>query len=367
MTATVCHLSSVHQPNDIRIFRKQCRSLAAHGFQVHLVVRQDGDDQEDGVFRWGIPRRTGRLRRMTQTVSDVYRKAASLQADLYHFHDPELLPVGLALKARGARVIFDSHEDLPRQILSKPWIHPLLRHGVAWGSELAENIGLRFVDAVIGATPHIAQRFADLGIDAVAVNNYPMLGELDVLDADWQDKKEQFCYVGGLSTIRGASEMVDAAGLSGLPLHIAGPFSPASLQDQVMARPGAAHVECLGILDRPAVATLLSQSLAGIVVFSEQPNHVTAQPNKLFEYLAGGIPVIASHFPMWRELVEGEDVGLCVNPANPQEIAEAMRTLAQDRPRAEAMGKRGQALVRERCNWQAEARTLISLYERLLA
>ena len=367
MSARICHLSSVHQPNDIRIFRKQCRSLAAHGYEVHFVVPGARDETIDGVHRWGVERRAGRLRRMTQTVFDVYRRAAALRADLYHFHDPELLPVGYALKLRGARVVFDSHEDLPRQILSKPWIHPALRHPVAWGSEAVENVGLRFLDAVIGATPHIAKRFADLGLDAVAVNNYPMLGELDVLEVDWSTKKRQLCYVGGLSVIRSAREMVLAAGRAQIPLQIAGPFSPASLREELLELPEAEHINCLGLLDRPAVAELLSTSLAGFVVFSEQPNHVTAQPNKLFEYLAGGIPVIASHFPLWRELVEGEDVGLCVDPADPAAIAEAMTTLATDRQRAEAMGRRGQALVRERCNWQAEEKTLITLYERLLS
>ena len=125
-------------------------------------------------------------------------------------------------------------------------------------------------------------------------------------------------------------------------------------------------VECVGILDRPAVARLLSESMAGVVAFSNQPNHVSAQPNKLFEYLASGIPVIASHFPLWRELVEGEGVGFCVDPASPEEIAEATLKLVDDIDLAASMGQRGQALVRDRCNWQIEERALIELYQRLL-
>ena len=367
MSARICHMSSVHPPNDIRIFRKQCRSLAANHFDVHFVVPQDNNDEEDGVKRWGIPTRTGRIRRMTRSVYDAFKKAADLNADLYHFHDPELLPAGFALKARGARVIFDSHEDLPRQILSKSWIHPLLRRPLAWSSELAENLGLRALDAVVGATPHIAQRFSDLGLDAVAINNYPLLGELDVLETDWASKKRQICFVGGISTIRGIYEMIEASEISGVPLKLGGPFLPATLQNEVINSPGSTNTEYLGFLDRPAIAHLLSKSIAGVVVFSAQPNHISAQPNKLFEYLAGGIPVIASHFPLWRELVEGEEVGICVDPANPSEIAKAVEYLAGNLDVAEAMGHRGQTLVRERCNWNTEERTLIALYERILA
>ena len=233
MSARICHLSSVHQPNDIRIFRKQCRSLAAHGYEVHFVVPGARDETIDGVHRWGVERRAGRLRRMTQTVFDVYRRAAALRADLYHFMTRSSLPVGYALKLRGARVVFDSHEDLPRQILSKPWIHPALRHPVAWGSEAVENVGLRFLDAVIGATPHIAKRFADLGLDAVGRGEQlPDARRARRARGRLVDQESRLCYVGGLSVIRSAREMVLAAGRAQIPLQIAGPFSPASLREE---------------------------------------------------------------------------------------------------------------------------------------
>ncbi|MET0319494.1 MAG: glycosyltransferase, partial [Duganella sp.] len=122
----VCHLSSVHRGLDIRIYRKQCVSLAAAGFDVHLVIAatpaQVAEATAAGVTVHALPGAdgAGRLRRVLRQGWRCYRMAAALDADLYHFHDPELIPYGLLLRRRGTQVIYDLHEDLPADILSKP-------------------------------------------------------------------------------------------------------------------------------------------------------------------------------------------------------------------------------------------------------
>ena len=135
------HMTTVHQPDDVRIFAKQCRTLAALGYDVHLVAASaSGEVVRDGVRARGRrPRLLGERFRMTRTVAQALRTASALDADVYHLHDPELIPAGLMLARGGKRVVYDAHEDLPADILDKAWIRPRLRTHVSRPAELLER------------------------------------------------------------------------------------------------------------------------------------------------------------------------------------------------------------------------------------
>jgi glycosyltransferase involved in cell wall biosynthesis len=165
--------------------------------------------------------------------------------------------------------------------------------------------------------------------------------------------------------------MVGALGL--LPenraaeLRLAGTYSPESLRDAVIELPGWERVRELGFLDRRAVKQALNQVRAGLVLFYPEPNHVYAGPNKMFEYMAAGIPVIASDFPLWREIVEGAGCGRLVDPLDPRAIADAIEYLLSHPEEAEAMGRNGRRAVEERYNWKNEEKKLLALYKELLS
>lgn len=363
----VVHLTSVHPRGDTRIFLKQCRSLAAAGHQVSLIVADgQGDNVRDGVAILDVGRPTGRLERMLHATRRVLARARSLDADIYHLHDPELLPVALVLKRAGKRVIFDAHEDLPRQILSKPYLHPFLRRGVSHAAGFVEQFVAGRLDAVVAATPAIAEKFAAKGVRTVTVNNFPMLGELET-GIGGSEKRREVCYVGGITAIRGIVELVRALELSvsGARLNLGGQFSESGTRAAVERLPGWAKVNELGFLSRSQMRDVLARSVAGIVTFLPAPNHTAAQPNKMFEYMSAGLPVIASDFPLWREIVEGNECGICVDPCDPQAIAEAIDRLAGDPELAARMGENGRCAVHERYNWRIEERKLLDLYAAL--
>lgn len=366
--AKVVHLTSVHVPFDNRIFYKECRSLADRGYSVTLVAPHDKDDEIDGIRIRAVPKATGRRERMTRTVWWVYKAARKEKAKVYHLHDPELIPMGLMLRLGGVHVIYDAHEDLPRQILSKEWIPKSLRRIVAKGAELTEGVAARFLSGIVAATPAIARRFP--AHKTVLVQNYPVVAEFVSVEAmPYPERSPLLAYVGGIATIRGAVEMVRAMEL--LPedlnarLMLAGSFSPASLEDELRELPGWARVEFLGWQSRRQVAYLLGKVRVGLVLFHPVPNHTEAKPNKLFEYMAAGIPVIAADFPLWREIIEGVKCGVLVNPMNPTLIAEAIQWILEHPEEAEAMGRRGQEAVRSRYNWGTEAQKLSEFYRGL--
>src|ERR1035437_3505014 len=188
----VCHLTSVHKSTDVRIFYKECCSLSKAGYKVYLISPNVIDEILENVSIVGIKTYNNRLLRMTKTVWNVYKKAKIIDAKIYHIHDPELLVIGLLLKARGKVVIYDSHEDLPRQILDKPWINPLLRRLISKLTEYVENFISRRYNAIVAATPTIKNRFVRINPNTVNINNYPIINVNNSM-FPWNERKNEIC------------------------------------------------------------------------------------------------------------------------------------------------------------------------------
>lgn len=366
----ICHFTSVHPYMDTRILLKECATLAAQGYEVHLVATDAPDGEiHDGVFlHHSPPARGGRLARMTQTMRGVYQKAKALNADIYHFHDPELIPAALLLRRKGYPVIYDVHEDVPRDILTKSWIPAPLRVFISKSFELLENFAAKRMSYIITATPFIKMRFKKLTAQTEVVNNYPILNELAApASADWHHKDRAVTYVGSITRIRGIQEMVEAVGRTDARLFLGGKFSPPELRDEIKQLEGWAQVDELGQLNRQDVAATFARSMAGLILLHPAPNHIDAQPNKMFEYMSARLPLIGSDFPLWREIIEGNACGFCVDPLDPAKIAEAVRTITEHPDKAREMGENGYNAVISKYNWEAESRTLLAVYEMLAA
>lgn len=367
----VVHVTTVHPRDDIRIFHKECRSLARAGYEVLQVVGDGLGDALVGGVRIrdiGSPPR-GRLQRMRRQPLRALQAVRALRADLVHLHDPELLPMGAALAREGVKTVYDAHEDLPRQILTKQWVAPALRRPLGWAVERYENWRVRRLSGVVAATPHIASRFAALQLRVATVCNYPLLEELGPPDAaDDAQRENAVCYVGLITRLRGAREMLQAlASVPGLRLLLCGRFEDAALERELRASPGWDRVEYLGQVGREQVQAVLARAFAGLVTLQAMPSYLDALPIKMFEYMHAGLPVIASDFPLWRGIVEEAGCGLCVDPADPLAIAQAMRTLQGAPRRARAMGEAGHRAVLERYNWPCAEAELLAFYRALLA
>jgi glycosyltransferase involved in cell wall biosynthesis len=364
----ILHLSSAHTP-DVRIFDKEARTLAAAGHAVEVWARHPQAEVREGVRIRPVPPPRSRLHRMAFVPAWIMRECLRLRADFHHLHDPELLPMGMLLALTGRRVVYDVHEDLPGSIRTKEWIALPLRRLVASAAWLLERTAMGLLAGFAPATPAIARRFPRDRTQVV--QNLPRFEEFTRHDGVRAPAGDRviFAYVGALTELRGAIQMLDALALTPAHFHlvIMGEMSPAGLLERLSAHPAWGKVTYLGQRPRADATRLLMTAHAGLVLFHPAPNHTEAQPNKLFEYMAAGLPVIASHFPLWRDLIEGAGCGWLVDPLDSAAIASAMRAVADDPRTATAMGVRGRNAVQTRLNWTAEGAGLVRFYERLAA
>ena len=364
----VCHLTSVHSRYDTRIFLKECISLSNHGFATYLIVADNnGDEVNRNVSIIDVGKEHNRLNRIRITTKKIFNQALKINADVYHLHDPELIPIGIKLKKRGKCVIFDAHEDLPQQILSKPYLKKPIRKYLSKAIKIYERWSCSQFDAIVAATPYIREKFALINANSIDINNYPIIDELANLKIDWNKKNNQVCYLGGLSTVRGIKEIVAAIheSTSAAKLMIAGNYMEPGLEENLHKISGWERTHFLGWLDRQNILQLMQASNAGLVTLHPISNYLDSLPVKMFEYMAAGIPVIASNFTLWEKIILDNECGLCVNPLAPEEIAQAIDFLISHPEKAELFGRNGRNAVVNKFNWSIEENKLISLYQNL--
>lgn len=363
----VCHLTSVHPYKDTRIFIKECQSLVKAGYEVHLVAPDAPDRVLNGVHLHGIKMNSGnRLKRMTKDVYSVYKKAKEIDADIYHFHDPELIPVGLKLKKKGKIVIYDIHEDYSSLILSKFWIPVFLRKIIAFTFKHFEKYASKKFDSLLVATDKIKDKFSTINKHTVVVKNYPIINEFLNIETGKEKDIANICYIGEISSSRGIFEILKAIGRTNTRLLLGGRFSNIDEYKKASAMKEWELILELGYLNREQIKMVLEQSIGGLVVLHPTESYIASLPVKMFEYMSAGLPVIASNFPLWKEIIEGNQCGICVDPYNVDSIAEAINWIIDHSAEAKRMGENGRKAVIERYNWGNEEIKLIQLYRELL-
>ena len=371
----VCHITTVHQPFDTRVFHKECVSLAQAGYDVHLIACHVRDEIVDGVRIHALPMPHGRLRRMLSwpwLALDVAQRIRPRPA-LYHLHDPELLPVAQTLRLRGQQVVFDVHENIAEDILCKPYLPLPARIAVSWAYRFAEKLLTSGLPTV-----HVLEEIARLyRPPRVVVRNLPRReGPIEPLDqvARAPGGRLRLIYVGVISTDRGAITMLDMLRLllkggADSELMIIGPTHESGPRDRLVQ---AAQVDELagrvllpGPLPYHRVLSELRAADVGLCLLHPQGNHTRSLPTKVLEYMWAGLPVVASDFPIWRPLVADTAAGLMVPAADAQAAAKAVRYMLDRPAERQRMGDLGRQAIETRFCWEVEQENLLGLYRRL--
>ena len=380
MPKRVCHLTSAHKRHDVRIFRKECCSLAKAGYNVTLVVNDTLPDETlQGVRIVSTHfQPKNRMERMLLGTKAVYKKALEQNADVYHLHDPELLPIAYKLKRRNKIVIFDAHEDTEEQIKDKKWIpRPFSKVISKLYGHYAGQI-MRRIDAVITVTPDFVEKFKKYQENTVMVTNYPIVKEFVKSNSERNSHIESqislitqggyIFFAGGITTQWMHDVVIRAIEpIESIQYVLAG-FGKESYLNHLRSLPGWDKVYFLGNISHEKVSELYRCALAGIAVnkCTQLQGKGTLGNTKLFECMESAIPVICTDYPLWKNIIEENTCGICVNPEKPSEITAAIRYLIEHPDKASEMGKNGRKAVLEKYNWVPEEEKMLGLYYQLL-
>jgi glycosyltransferase involved in cell wall biosynthesis len=339
----VVHVTSVHRPRDVRIFHKEARAAAAAGARAWVAAPREP------------VRRTARLAAGWRLA----RAARARDADLYHVHDPELLPAALWLARSGRTVVYDVHEYLGQTTRTKRWLPGPLRLPLALVVERLERAAARRLDGVVTANEDLAARFAAAGARAVTVTNSP-----------WSDAFPEpaplpddpvALYVGGLGPLRGLDLMRDAfprVTVPGARLVLAGPGDPGTLPEGATA---------LGSVDHAEVPGLLAAARVAWIPLQRHGNYDRAVPTKLVEAMAAGRPVVAGDLGRMGAIVRATGCGIVVPPDDADAHAAALDLLLGPGDEAARMGAAGRAAFLAGLGFEPQAEALTSLYAEILA
>ena len=361
----ICHLTSVHPRDDARVFHKQCKSLSEQGCELTLVVADGlGDEKNNNIQIYDVGKsHKSRFFRFTKTTNAVYNKAKSLNVDLYHLHDPELIPIGLSLKMLGKKVVFDAHEDYISIMSSKVWIHPLLRGLVSFFFSIFYNIVIKKMDGIVLAADTIlltnSKQLVFRNLTGVELNSSSFLkgrGQNTIL------------YTGGITKYRGIEQVLKAllqSNIQDWKLIIIG-REEADLKTKLQKELADDRVQYLGLVRYEEVIELMFSSTIGVVMNQPVFNYDKSLPNKLFEYMAHGLPVVCSNYPHWKKIVEDNKAGVCCDPQELEDISKAIEEILIDAEKQKVMSKNGLNTIKNKYNLTKETKSLIQFYKQVL-
>lgn len=368
----VCHITSVHSRYDNRILEKECKSLARNGYNVSLVVNDSQENEiNDNVKIISTKHEyKNRIERLFTSRKHLYKKAIEIDADIYHFHDPELLPLGNKLKRMGKKVIFDAHENYTLQIKEKGYIPKIFRHLISKLYHFYETYSSRKIDAVIfPCTFNGINPFENRAKRTTFINNVPILSELyDKFDSDAPKGNGTICYVGSLTYSRGITHLIKASNKADAKLILGGCFSPAEYSKEVEVMDEYSSVDFRGYVNRNEVVDIYKMSSIGAsnILNIGQYNKTDNFATKVYEYMSMGLPVIVSDYQYARKVLKEYEFGIAVDPENVDEIAQAINYLLCNPEVSEKMGQEGRRAVKERFNWSIEEEKLLALYDCLI-
>lgn len=368
MAARVVHISTVHSPHDPRIYHKQCRTLAQAGFDVTLIIpAYDPDFQaKDGVRAVLLPPPANRRERLRATRRLAFIAARDLNADIYHFHDPELILLGRKLKKRDNIIVFDVHEDYETALGQKEYLPkflaPLAAMAYRW---LTKALTRRFELCL--AEKYYREKLPR----GKCILNYPLLSHRQA--PAWEADNRDLLYTGNVTPERGAYIHAGLPALAeDLSLTFLGKCSqPVALGIAAAAGAAEDRVKVVGVQrhvpwEEIEDAYFSQRWLAGLALFPSSAHYKKKELTKFFEYMYAKIPILCSDFPAWREFVDKYDCGLAVNPQDSTAIAAALQQLMTDRLRRQEMGENGRRAVEDRLNWEGQGRELVDWYNHLL-
>jgi glycosyltransferase involved in cell wall biosynthesis len=372
-----CILSSVHQALDNRVFYREALSLLRAGYDVTLIAIHPRKEKLFGINIIGLPE-VPRWKRPILWFK-LLRLALKKPADIYHFHDPELLVVIPILRLlTGKPTIYDVHEVYSDFIRVKDYLPPWIRYPTSWMFKWIEPLLSRFNTALIFSDSEISKVFSRINKPKIILYNFPskdfIKRALNVSNGEII-RKPWIIHLGGLERNRGVHLMISAFSdvlrvNQAAHLFLVGHFMPPELEQEVRNR-----ISDLGVTDSVTITgripfekigDFLENAAVGWLPWLDYPKNQKNIPTKIFEYMAYRLPVVTSDLASTRPFVIDGQNGLRVPSGDVDAHAKAIKFLLHSQKEAREMGRRGQEMVKEKWNWDQEEKKLVGFYKDLL-
>lgn len=360
----VTHIAYEHTPNDIRIFRKECIALYKCGYQVSYITSNKSGveaDEYSGVQKIIIPLKNTRYIRLFLYLAKLKTILKCSDSEIFHIHEEALLPLVSFLIKRGKIVIYDAHE-VPLEMKSSMNHGAIKKLFIKW-LIWYERKAVSKAHYIISVTPSLVRYFKQYNERVAMITNYPLvnsnvnarnvqerlLGFAGVVDSEWHHK-----------------EIVEAINQVGnVEYLLAGPRNE-RYYNSLLQIDGWEKVTFYGYIPHSEVKEKIYDRIAiGLALLrdSNLPEEGTLGNNKLFEFMEQGIPVISSDYSLWREIVEGNQCGVCVDPENVDQIRDAILLLLRNPQMRTEMGQNGRTAVMQKYNWETQRQILLEVYK----
>lgn len=373
----ICHITTVHPVQDARIFHRMCRALAARKMDVVLIAPQSFAP-EIGLRPSTLNDWMGRASRLRRSVIAL-QAALSEEVDLYHFHDPELIPMALLLKTMrpGSAIIYDVHEDYPSMMRDKYWLPRWTRPAAVLGARGANRLAAKFLDGIVAADGGVALDFArGAAAKTLIYYNFPSLGVFARFKGPPVRPSTDLVYLGGLSERAGIFVLFEALQILAqqsirptvrLAGYTDGEKGLVAIEAALGRHGLCGQVKFDGRLAHSEVPAWLRQGRIGLVLLQAVPKFMKNIPSKMFEYWACGLPVVASDLPPIRQfLVDGQN-GYCFAPGSAHQLAERIGHLLSHPAECRSLGESGRQAIETQWNNNCQISQLIEFYQRVLA
>lgn len=350
----VVNISSVHKSNDVRVFHKFALSLSDK-FCSLLITCDGSSTRIDGGVKIIDLGNARCLIRLFVKFPLILLHTVKNKANVCILHDPELLLIALPLKLFNVKVIYDIHEDYPKQILNKHYLSNKLKKPISFIFDKFEKLVARNLDGITCATKTIESKFKKFHASPVTIYNYPLIAE----NKNNAKRDNVVSYIGNISECRGIRQMIKLSNYSDdYSLRIAGICHNKNLFEEIMYLKNRGIF--IGFLNRIEISNLLFKSKVGLLLLDPTENYLDSLPIKMFEYMSHGIPIIASDFPLWRNIIESHNCGFLVDPYDIHNINKIITKLVTNDSFFKTISENCIEAAKTHYNWLTEENKLLN-------
>jgi glycosyltransferase involved in cell wall biosynthesis len=362
---------------DVRV-EKEARCLASKGHQVTVIGTNptgelDNEEERDGYTILRVPSTKRLFFKYFEFWKNVKKLVGQSQYDIIHLHDLNVLPLATRLKRNTKITIYDSHENFPEQMSETFGFLGL------WGYTWVEKYYIKRVNGIVTAgitySENLKRKYK---VESSWIANYPSRTDveaahkIDIPKEYTSDKKFRVVHFGVMYHNLGYDKTVEAAKIlsqkyksSEIEFLIMGKGASLEPMKQLINEYSLSdYFKVTGWMYYLDALSIMRSCDVGLILFQPGKNNYLRIPNRLYEYCSAGVPFIGSDFEGLRRATLGtEDIGILIDPTSPEEIAEAIETLFEEKDRLDKMKKKSADLYQTTFNWESEIIKIEELYK----